>query len=218
MKKINKGNPRVFGVYPAEAIFYEWLDANIHKFKHTPVLQDNGEDYAVYSFENITENITLNVSFDRLESSLYFDNLPGFYKDDDDPYYEVYIIGCIHNEKHHPSLGYYDSDEIDDVLYNESEYAHFSTQKELYIHTVFEAILNYINKMFVSENSLYLIDYGDMTTGFIAPTDSDHDHLAKEAEGIGDSGVYMIRDRRITSRSRGEYVLQKYSLFDVENT
>lgn len=216
--KRNKGNPRAFGIYPAEAIFHEWLDVNINRFKYKPVLQENDESYAVYSFENITEDITLTVSFDSLESSLYFDNLPGFYKDDDDPCYEVYIIGCIENEKHHPSLGYCDVGYLDDVFYDESEYAHFSTQKELYIHAVFESSLKYINKMFVPENSLYLIDYGDMTTGFIAPTDSDHDHLAKGAAGLGDSGVYMIRDRRLSSTSSGEYVLHKYSLFDVKNT
>ncbi len=213
----NEDNPRVFGAYPAEAIFYEWLDENIHRFKHKPVLQENGEDYAIYSFECIIENITLNISFDRLESSLYFDNLSDFYKDDDDPCCEVYIIGYIDNEKYHPLLGYYNADELDDVFYDESEYEHFSTQKGLYIHTVFEATLKYINKMFVPENSLYLIDYGDMTTGFIASTNSDHHHLAKEAEGIGDSGVYNIRDRSISSTDDGGYVLRKYSLFDVRN-
>ncbi len=216
---MQKEKPIVSGDYPAEAIFYEWLDENIDRFKHKPVLQDNGEDYAVYSFKGIVEDITLNIFFDRLESSLYFDNLPGFYKDyEDDVYYEVYIIECIYNEKYHPSTGYYNTDELDDELYDESKYEYFPTQKELYIHTLFEATLDYINKMFVPENSLYLIDYGDMTTGLIAPTDSNHNHLAKEAKGIGDSGVYYIRHDRTSPISKDGFELHKYSLFDVENT
>jgi hypothetical protein len=110
-------------------------------FLDSILIQRNGEGYAVYSFEGIIENITLHVSFDRLESSLYFDNLSGFHKDDDDPFFEVYIIGCIDNEKHHPSMGYCSADEVDDYIYDESEYEYFPTQKELYIHTLFEAIL-----------------------------------------------------------------------------
>jgi hypothetical protein len=136
--KRNKETAIVSGTYLAEAIFHEWLDVNIDRFKHKPLLQENGEGYAIYSFVGIIENITLHVSFDRLESSLYFDNLSGFHKDDD-PFFEVYIIGCIDNEKHHPSMGYCSADEVDDYIYDESEYEYFPTQKELYIHTLFEA-------------------------------------------------------------------------------
>lgn len=211
--KQNKGNPRAFGIYPAEAIFYEWLDANIHKFKHTPVLQDNDEDHAIYSFEGIAKNITLCISFEILETVLYFDNFPGFH-DDGIEDSELYIISHIEEVAHDPLKGYYATNHFYHGLDNEDEREYFSTEKALYIDTLFQATLEDVNKMFLPENSLYLINYGEMTTGFIARTESDPEYIAKEAKGVGISCCHQFRVDKIgTPTVKGGYELHKYSLF-----
>jgi hypothetical protein len=203
----------VSGTYPAEAIFHEWFDANIHRFKHQPLLQENGEDYAVYSFKGITEGITLCISFELLESVLYFDNFPGFH-DDTIEGSELYILSYIEEVAHDPLKGYYATNHFNNRLEDEDEHVYFATEKTLYIDMLFEAILVDLNKMFLPENSLYLINYGEMTTGFIARTESDPDYIAREAKGVGIPCCHQFRANKIgTPTVKGGYELHKYSLF-----
>ena len=210
---MEKGKEKVSGTYPFEKLFNDWMDENIHRFKHKPVLQDNGEDYAVYSFEGISEGITLCISFELLDSVLYFDNFPGFH-DDAIEGSELYIISYIEEVAHDPLKGYYATNHFYHGLDNEDEREYFSTEKTLYIDTLFEATLEDVNKMFLPENSLYLINYGEMTTGFIAHTKSDPDYIAKEAKGVGISCCHQFRENNIGSPTvKGGYELHKYSLF-----
>ncbi len=165
--KLRKQRPRTITIYPAKAIFDEWLDENIHRFHYKPIVKEIRNGYAVYSFEGIINNISLVVDFWRPEAMIWFANLPEFCEDVNDMNFDHVAIEYIGEEKYHPLKGYYDADRIDHI------YDYFSTQKELYINNVFEHIIEYINKMFVSENSLYLIDYsGGSTEGFIFPTDT----------------------------------------------
>lgn len=165
--KLRKQRPRTVTVYPAETIFQKWLDENIYRFNHKPVLKNIINGKGIYSFEGIIDNITLVVAFWIPESMIYFDNLPEFCEDTDDVNFDHRIVAYIGDEKYHPLKGYYDADRIDD------EYYYFPTQKELYINEVFEPIIEYCNQMFVPENSLYLRDFAGATTGFIAPTDEE---------------------------------------------
>ncbi len=205
--------PIVSEVCSVKSTFIEWLAENIHRFKIKPVLQESSEHDHIYTFEGIANNITLCVSFEILETVLYFENFPDFH-DDIVGGSELYIISHIEEVAHNPLRGYYATNHFYNVLGDEDEREYFTTQKALYINTLFEAMLDDINKMLLPENSLYLINYGEMTTGFIARTDSDHKRIAKEAKGVGISCCHQFRSDKIgTPVLKGGYDLHQYSLF-----
>ena len=164
--KLRKSRSIIFKIYPSEAIFYEWLEENIHRFNHKPVLQEKREGQVVFSFEGIIHNIVLGISFNYPEASLYFDNLLEFCDEKDGTFFDMQYIEYIGEEKYHPQKGYYDADRIDGI------YNYYPTQKELYINNVFEPIIEYCNKIFISENSLELLKMGcGSTAGCIRATE-----------------------------------------------
>ena len=166
--KLRKRRARTFEVYPAEEMFYTWLEENIHRFKHKPVLQEKSNGQASYTFEGIIESVVLGISFEYPEASFYFYNLRELCDDESDMFFDMMYVNYIGEEKYHPVKGYYDADRGD----NKNDY--FPTQKELYINEVFEQIIVDTNELFIPKNSLYLIDYDGMTRGFVAPTTEDH--------------------------------------------
>jgi len=202
--KLRKQSVRVFELYPDEEIFNEWLKENIHRFNHKPVLHAKLNSHYVYGFEGIIGNITLNISFGALEASLYLYNLPEFSNDRDGTSFDLIDIEYIGEEKYHPLKGYYDADRVD------HKYDYFPTQKELYINNVFEPIIEYCNKMFVSENSLELIATGGFSTaGCIRATEKidsetlDFTHKFKDIAGV-----------TVLTFKEG-YTIYKYDLFCI---
>jgi len=146
-------------VFPltSELIFRKWLYENISKFNNKPIPQSKGGFY----FKGITKAITLHLDFRQPEAAmLRFDDIKTGKN------YDYYAIQYIGNEKYNPDKGYYDADRTDNI------YKYYNTYPELIITEVFEEIIKYCNENFKEENSLYLINYGGSTEGFIAPSDA----------------------------------------------
>lgn len=153
LSKRNKGN-RVFPS-ASELIFKKWLDENSNKFNHKPISRTKGGFY----FKGITKAITLHIDFRQPEAMLRFEDVKT------NETYDYYAIEYIGNEKSHPDKGFYDADRVDHV------YNYYNTYAELLITEVFDKIIQYCNKNFREENSLYLINYTGCTEGFIGPSD-----------------------------------------------
>ena len=207
--KLRKRRPRTFEVYPAEEMFYAWLEKNIHRFKHKPVLQKKGNGQVSYRFEGIIENVTLGISFESPEASFYFYNLRELCDEEWGTCFDMLYINYIGWEKYHPIKGYYDADRGDD------KYDYFPTQKELYTNEVFEQIIVDANEMLIHGSSLYLIDYDGMRTGQIAPTHTENQSERQQRalknfypskESVGIEGLTMFE-------SSDGYIMYKYDLF-----
>ena len=209
--KLRKRRARTFEVYPAEEMFYTWLEENIHRFKHKPVLQEKSNGQASYTFEGIIESVVLGISFEYPEASFYFYNLRELCDDERDMFFDMMYINYIGLEKYHPVKGYYDADRGD----NKNDY--FPTQKELYINEVFEQIIVDTNELFIPKNSLYLIDYDGMTTGEIAPTNTENQSEQQQRNlknfYLSEESV-QVEGLAIFESSAG-YVMYKYDLFCV---
>ena len=139
----------------SKSIFKQWLSENIHRFNNKPIHNKKGEFY----FEGITKAISLIMDFDRLEAMLNYTDI------DTGENYDFGYMQYIGELEFDPIKGFYDADRTDKV------YIYYNTFKELIITEVFEEILKYCNKNFKKDNSVYLINYGGSTEGFIASTD-----------------------------------------------
>ena len=206
--KLRKRRSRTFEVYPAEEMFYTWLEENIHRFKHKPVLQKKENGQASYRFEGIIENVTLGIIFESLEASFYFYNKRELCEDESDMFFDMLYINYIGWEKYHPLKGYYDADRGD------HKYDYFPTQKELYINEVFEQIIVDTNELFIPTNSLYLVDYDRMTTGEITSKDTE-DQPEPLFERMYPKESKQIEGLSIYKASVGGYVMYEYDLFCV---
>ena len=209
--KLRKRRARTFKVYPAEEMFYTWLEENIHRFKHKPVLQKKENGQVLYSFEGIIENVTLGISFESPEASFYFYNLRELCDDESDMFFDMQYINYIGWEKYHPLKGYYDADRGD------NKYDYFPTQKELYINEVFEQIIVDTNEIFIPKSSLYLIDYDGMTAGYIAPTDTENqsEQQQRTVKNFYPSKESVSIEGLTIFESSAGYVMYKYDLFCV---
>ncbi len=208
--KLRKQRLKTIKVYPAEIIFNEWLDNNIHRFKHKPILKKIINGYSTYLFKGIIDRIELSIDFSRPESMLNFYSLPEYTESVDDIFFDQYVIEYIGDEKHDLLKGYYDTDKIDNI------YDYFPTQKELYVNNVFEPIVEYCNKMLISANSLYLFNYSGSTEGFIAPKDTSKQswvtqrtyrfNISKNNKNLKCVSVFT---------DKNGYMMYKYDLFCV---
>jgi len=142
-------------IYKSEPIFRKWLQENIHHFNYKPVLNAKEE----FTFDGVTEAVSLSINFSRPEAELSFNDI------NSNENYDYYTIQYIGNEQYNEAKGFYDADRVDSV------YTYYDTYEELVITEVFEPIIEYCNNNFKDSNSLYLINYGGSTEGFIAPTD-----------------------------------------------
>jgi hypothetical protein len=136
-------------------IFRKWLKENIVKFNYKPIPNTKGGFY----FDGITKAISLNLEFYQPEAMVYFNNIA---TNETFEYFSIQYIGSL---KYDSNKGFYYWDRVDKI------YTYYPTYKKLIITEVFEEILNYCNKMFKDENSLYLIKYPLSNDGFIALSD-----------------------------------------------
>lgn len=152
---LSKRNKKYRTFHKSESIFRKWLLENIDRFNNKPIPNGKGEFY----FKGITKAISLKVDFSQPEAMLWFKNL------DTDEIYDLYSIQYIGAEKYDSIKEFYDADRTDRV------YTYYDTYEELIITEVFEPIIEYCNKNFKKNTSLYLINYDGSTEGFIAPSD-----------------------------------------------
>ena len=147
LKKYAK-KTRVF--HPIETLLHSWLLENTHRFTHKPKRIDKRS----FSFEGIIENITLVFDYNLPEAMLC-------YSDENGELFDMQTIAYIGHECYDSQNGYYDADRVDGI------YDYFPTQKELYIHNVFEYIIKYCNESFIEENTLYMYRYKGIDAGVI---------------------------------------------------
>lgn len=144
---------RVF--HKSESIFWSWLHKNIDRFYYKPVHNGDGTFY----FDGIIKNIILYIDFNQPEAGLILKDLKN------NKVYDYYTIQYIGEEKFHPAKGFYDADRANNI------YTYYNTYKGLIVTEVYEEIINYCDKYFKKENSLYLVDWNGLAEGFIASND-----------------------------------------------
>ncbi len=88
------------------------------------------------------------------------------------------VLAYIGYEKYDPQKGYCDADRVDE------KYDYFPTQKELYMHEVFEYIISYVNEKFVEKNALYIHESSYSSSSKIAPK-ADYETLKERFAGSG---------------------------------
>ena len=136
----------------SKIIFEKWLKNNYDNFRYKPIPNDFGG----YYFDGIIKNISLIIDYRQPEAMLSFDDIK---KNKNYDYHSIQYIGDL---QYNPTRGYYDADRID------KKFTYYNSIEKLIITEVFEPIIEYCNKNFKKENSLYLINYNGSTEGFIA--------------------------------------------------
>ena len=165
----------------SEIIFRKWLYENIDRFNNKPIPNSKGGFY----FEGITKAISLHIDFRQPEAELSFNDI------ETNENYDYYAIQYIGREKYNPSKGFYDADRIDNI------YTYYDTYSELIITEVFEEIIEYCNKNFKENKSLYLINYDGSTEGFIA--------------SCNETNIHKINKLKLKNNKNIQYL--KYKLF-----
>ena len=138
--------------YKSKTIFKKWLKNNQNRF-NCKLISNNFEGY---NFDGIIKNISLIIDYTQPEAMLKLDDI------NTNKNYDYYTIQYIGNLQYDNKKGYYDADRVD------KKFTYYNSFEELIIAEVFEPIIEYCNTNFREENSLYLIDYGGSTEGFIA--------------------------------------------------
>lgn len=189
-------------------LFVSWLKENAHRFEHVPVPVDSVKKR--FCFEGIIPNITLTMSYDALEATLFFDERsPCKYCSPWD-LCDIAYIGCGHYDK---EKGYYDTDRED------GNYTYFPTQAELYTNEVFEQIIEYTNKNLIEESYLYLYKSkgGGWQDSFIASKDVNHINHKFLREILQ---TYREVDASVMAQDgfdRDDYIeIHTYDLFDED--
>ena len=185
--------------YKGESIIKNWMKENLHRFKIKPIVKPTGG----YTFEGIIENIQLSFYDYNAEAMIHF------YHEGEN--YDHMVINYIGDESFHPQKGFYDADN--------KECNYYPTREELYANEVFEYLLQECNRLFVPQNSLYIVDFNGMTMAFIGLTDesdtSDR-YVQKEVaqyqfiEGLSEEEYQKLYDEDKA------YKIIKYALFNVE--
>ena len=159
-------------------LFRQWLKVNMHRFKYRPY--SINRRHTMFRFQGIEKHIMLVMDYRRPEAMI-------FYQSPDDPKYNIdqTIIEYIGDERYSPLKGYYDADRTDGV------YDYFPTQEILYIHNIFEKIIEFVNEKFVSENVLYVYE-GNWTEAYIVTAKELEMKLQKMALSIDNPKLYLL--------------------------
>ena len=139
--------------YKGEAIINKWLVENFSRFNVKLIVNPTGG----YNFEGVIENVKL--SFCNYNAEAMID----FYHEGEQ--FDQLVISYIGDESFHPQKGFYDGDRTDGI------YTYFPTREELYSNEVFEYLVKDCNRLFVPQNSLYILDFNGATMAFIGLTD-----------------------------------------------
>ncbi len=204
-----------------KVIFDKWLDKNEDRFNHPLILKESCDDYATYTFKGISPNIGIYVSFESLTVDLVFFASNGFLDNFHDSLV-TYILPYIDDVAYDNLKGFYSYDAsnnpIDDKMESRYPYEYFQSISELYISTLFEPFLGYINEMLTSENSLYLLDSGSSATGFIASSDSSLDFILNGTIHVGTARAHhFIKNDVVSNIDKGGYELYKSCLFNIND-
>lgn len=161
-------------------LFRLWLKENLHRFNYKPYAKNSvGSEYY---FEGIAKNITLVMDYSSPEAMMSHDNPIKLTH-----CWDYDVVEYIGDERLDKEKGYYDADRVDGI------YDYFPTQKDLYIHNVFEKIIDYVNSKFVKENALYLLQLGFSSSSKIAPK-KDYE---KSKESFTTSGATTSREEKM---------------------
>jgi len=201
LKTLLKQNRASKKFYKGESIIKNWMIENHSKFNVKPIVDPTGG----YTFEGIIENVR--VSFNNYNAEAMID----FWDLDEDEHYDQMVINYIGDESFHPQKGFYDKD---NEVCN-----YYPTRAELYSNEVFEYLLQDCNRLFIPQNSLYILDFNGATIAFIGltdETDTTDKYVQKEVaqypfiEGLSEEEYIKLYNEDKA------YKIIKYELFNVE--
>jgi hypothetical protein len=113
------------------------------------------------------------------------------------------VVAYVGDERHDPERGYYDADRID------GNYTYYPTREELYIHEVFERIIDYTREKFVKGNALYFHYLGDYSTSSTIAPIRDYER----GEARFPSGSFCLCYNGQSDMDDGESRYVRYPLF-----
>ena len=173
-------------------LFRKWLKENIDRFNYKPYVVNSMCER--YYFEGITKHVTLVIDYRFPEAMIYHHKECCTHD----------VIQYIGYEKYDPQKGYYDFDRTDE------KYEYFPTQEALYIHDVFEYIIEYVNGKFTEENQVYVSKSDCYASSTIAPK-ADYDKLKENFNG---GGFCLSLSCASNDSVKDEPVMRVYDLFE----
>ena len=125
--------------------FERWLKKNLHQFKYKPYKVGYGK----YRFEGVVDNVVLKVTNKTPEVELYiFDN-------EGDELLDIITINYILMARHIKNKGYTDLDCVD-----KDKCKFYPTYQEMIEKELFEKLVNYCKKDFITTNYLHIYPSG----------------------------------------------------------
>jgi hypothetical protein len=182
-----------------ELLFEKWLEKNSDRFTYKPKRIKPSE----YSFEGIIKNISLRVACE--ECSICFDDNDGEYFDHIDIEYIEYL-------DYKEGKGYYDEGTILYYIKRNLPIPYYPTYEDIIHQTLFETIINYCDKHFIKENSLYLMNSSGWRSASISPADNDKQEL-KQVEHLNKDS--FSSDDKLLEDGTYDYKKLKFDLFDM---
>jgi hypothetical protein len=177
-------------------LFNQWLTTNSDKFEYPPVKVEKNR----YRFEGIIENIYLVLDDEDLSSHIVIDKLDG--SDCGNIYLDGVMTPCEDDK------GFYDSWEKEDITY-------YSSYEELIYKEAFIYIIEYCDKHFSPDASLYFVD-NLCQSHIICPNKDKEDDSCEQLQRVIDKGTYLGTKK--PKESMGVAKIIKYDLCDNTNS